>query len=472
MSRKQQLLKKHRKQKRLSLLLILVLSIAISFAIAWYYLPVALLVVWLIHEAWFADHIFYSPKQDYHYQFPEDCLQFSAKLHKGVLQADNCALPQLSENTTLFLALDIRSKFTGYLFDPQIIVGSDVQVFERGCQGKRYLNLTGQLAQLQQGLKLQAKHCSLSVDAILYAFEAPQLEHQRLMIIAPHADDAELAAFGLYSQHAQTSIITVTQGEIEAENYQQQFNLSLAQAARLKGRLRTWDSLAIPLWGGVKQENCVQLGYYCMQLPNMLKQKQQSFASLQSEESDTRSVRQYNPIKLPSDDNGLPNGDNLINDLTACIEHYQPQVVLLPHPEIDPHPDHIACYQALTEAMSSAKHDISTLLLYANHLHDNDRWPMGNAYTGVTLPPVFEPIKADAITADTLFSICLSKNQQVDKAAALLMQHDLQQRLPLKRRLRRFIQRYLTGRRWPSSGDNEYLRKAVRKHELFWVREI
>lgn len=33
------------------------------------------------------------------------------------------------------------------------------------------------------------------------------------------------------------------------------------------------------------------------------------------------------------------------------------------------------------------------------------------------------------------------------------------------------IQQVLTGRRWPKTGENEFLRKAVRKHEVFWVRE-
>ncbi len=40
------------------------------------------------------------------------------------------------------------------------------------------------------------------------------------MVIAPHADDAELAAFGLYSRCSEASIVTLTQGEIEAEHYQ------------------------------------------------------------------------------------------------------------------------------------------------------------------------------------------------------------------------------------------------------------
>jgi len=52
------------------------------------------------------------------------------------------------------------------------------------------------------------------------------------------------------------------------------------------------------------------------------------------------------------------------------------------------------------------------------------------------------------------------------------MQHDLQGRLPWKKRLRRVLQYLLAGRRWPASGDNEFFRKAVRRHELFWVRRL
>ncbi len=74
--------------------------------------------------------------------------------------------------------------------------------------------------------------------------------------------------------------------------------------------------------------------------------------------------------------------------------------------------------------------------------------------------------------ADELFSYALDEQQQLDKAMALLMQHDLQPPMQLKRRLRRSIQQLLTGRRWPKTGENEFLRKAVRKHELFWVREL
>ena len=74
--------------------------------------------------------------------------------------------------------------------------------------------------------------------------------------------------------------------------------------------------------------------------------------------------------------------------------------------------------------------------------------------------------------ADGLWSPSLSAEQQLDKAIALQMQHDLQGSLPFKKRLRRLIQWLLLGRRWPATGDNEFMRKAVRRHELFWVRHL
>lgn len=55
---------------------------------------------------------------------------------------------------------------------------------------------------------------------------------------------------------------------------------------------------------------------------------------------------------------------------------------------------------------------------------------------------------------------------------SLAMMHDLQPPAPLKRRVRRLLQQYLAGRRWPLFGKNEFFRKAVRRHELFWVETL
>lgn len=462
-ARKQLLLKRHRRQKRIVLLVALVALALLGALVAWWLVPLCLLFGWIAHEAWFADHLFYAPQDDYRYAFPPGTPALPARLDGGRLVVDgDCAGAD-----TLILAVRVRASWLGRFLDPQVGIGADRQDFERGVAGVRYLNLSGQQAALRAGeLRLRGRFCRLAAQATLYALSNPDYAAQRLMVIAPHADDAELAAFGLYSRAREASIVTLTQGEIEADNYRA-LGLDGAAAARLKGRLRSWDSLAVPLWGGVPQSRCVQLGYYCLQLPAMAAEPQQAFGSRESGESDIRTARRHNPLVLPGDADGRPSWNNLVADLRALLEHFRPEVVATPHPELDPHADHVAATRALLEAVAGSAWRPATLLLYANHLHDNDRWPMGPAGYGIALPPALEVLPADGLWSPTL-----DVDTRLDKAMALAMQHDLQGALPAKKRLRRLIQCLLAGRRWPASGEDEFFRKAVRRHELFWVRRL
>ncbi|VXC59316.1 GlcNAc-PI de-N-acetylase [Pseudomonas sp. 9AZ] len=461
--RKQILLKRHRRQKRIALLLALAGLALVGVLVAWWWVPVLLLLGWVAHEAWFADHLFYSPSDDYSYAFAEPTRTVNGRIDAGYVRLEG----EVAAADTLILQVQINANWLGRWFDPYVLIGNDRQDFERGVKGRRYLNLSGQGELLAQGkLSLRGRFCRLDPHVTLHAQLNPDYAEQRLMIVAPHADDAELAAFGLYSRAREVSILTLTQGEIEAESYQK-LGLEQAAAAQLKGRLRAWDSLAVPLWGGVPQSQCLQLGYYCLQLPAMQAQPEQAFGSRESGETDIRSLRANNALSLPGDADGVPSWRNLLADLVAALEHYQPEVVVTPHPQLDPHSDHVASTQALLEAIELSSWKPKTLLLYANHLHDNDRWPMGPAGFGIALPPAIE-----ALPADGLWSPCLDAAQQLDKAMALAMQHDLQGPLPLKRRIRRWIQHVLVGRRWPATGADEFFRKAVRRHELFWVRTL
>ncbi|WP_300454012.1 PIG-L family deacetylase [Accumulibacter sp.] len=462
-SRKQQLLQRHRRQKRLVLLVTLLVLAPLGIFVDWWWVPLLLALAWVAHAAWLADHLFYSPRDDYHYDFPPDTAAQNVVLANGRLQLG----APLAAGDTLILEVELRSTWLGRFLDPHVWIGDDRQDFERGVHGRRFLNLSGQALAVGMGeLPIEGRFCRLSTSAMLYSFQHPDYAARRLMIIAPHADDAELAAFGLYSRAPEAVVVTLTQGEIEAEAYRR-LGLDAAQAARLKGRLRSWDSLAVPLWGGVPQSRCVQLGYYCLQLPAMLGQPDLSFASRQSGEHDIRSVRRHNPLTLPADADGLPCGRNLLADLVALLEHFRPEVIVTPHPELDPHPDHFAASLAIDQAVQSASWKPEIALLYANHLHDNDRWPMGPAGDGIALPPALAPLPADSLWSPTL-----GHETQLDKAMALAMHHDLQGRPPLKKRLRRRIQQVLAGRRWPPTGENEFFRKAVRRHELFWVRRF
>lgn len=462
-ARKQQLLRRHRKQKRIALLVGLLVLALLGVLIAWWLVPLLLVLGWIGHEAWFADHLFYAPQDDYRYAFPAGTPTLPLRL-----QGERALLEgEIGDAETLILELRVSAGWLGRLVDPQVWIGDDRQDFERGVDGVRYLNLSGQGEALCAGqLRIRGRFCRLAASGTLHVMSNPDYAGRRVLVIAPHADDAELAAFGLYSRAREVAIVTLTQGEIEAQKYRA-LGLDQAAAARLKGRLRSWDSLAVPLWGGVPPNRCVQLGYYCLQLPAMAAEPAQIFGSRESGETDIRSVRRHNPLALPGDADGRPTWGNLVADLAALLEHFRPEVLVVPHPELDPHADHVAATRALLEAVAASAWHPESLLLYANHLHDNDRWPMGPAGGGIALPPAIEPLPADG-----LWSPSLSADVQLDKAMALAMQHDLQGPLPLKRRLRRLIQRVLAGRRWPATGEDEFFRKAVRRHELFWVRSL
>ena len=461
MSRKQQLLKRHRRNKRISLVIGLLLLIACGVLVAWW-LPLLLAVVgWIAHEAWFADHLFYAPKDDYQYRFAADTECPDVRLEGGrvLLQAPL----SLAGDETLILALKVKSGVLGRFVDPFVQFADDRQTFERGVNGLRYLNLTGCAEALSAGeVSLRGRFCRVVGQPQLWVLPQPDYSEQRIMVIAPHADDAELAAFDLYSQAEEAWIVTLTAGEIEAQHYQQ-MGLEPAQAARLKGRLRAWDSVAVPRWAGVPQAQCAQLGYFCLQLPAMQAAPEQPIPSREADLTDTRMFRQFNSLALPGDEDGAPTWNNLLADLRALILRAKPQVIVLPHPAIDPHPDHICAHSAVIEALQGLAWQPDTLLGYANHLHDNDRWPMGNSGDGIALPPVF-----DASLTLRPYSRVLSLEQQRDKAMALGMMHDLQPRAALKRRVRRSIQRLLAGRKPSPYGENEFFRKAVRRHELFW----
>ncbi len=465
-NRKQALLKRHRRNKRIGLLVALLALLALGVLGPWW-LPVAMLpLLWIAHEAWLADHLFYAPGDDYVYDFPQAAEVTGVSLVSGRLQVP--AL-HVQGDETLVLQVSLRASWLGRLFDPAVrlrgAAQDDLQVFERGVHGVRYLNLSGcAQAVAASELQLSGRFCRLLGQPRLWLFRQADAREQRVMVIAPHADDAELAAYGLYSQAKDTWIVTLTAGEIEAEHYQR-MGLAAAEAARLKGRLRAWDSLAVPRWAGVPEAQCVQLGYFCLQLPSMRQHPDQPVASREAELADTRLFRQLNTLALPGDD-GVPSWNNLLADLRALLREARPQVIVLPHPVLDPHPDHVCAQQAVLQALQGLEWQPETLLGYANHLHDNDRWPMGDSGAGVALPPVMQ-----TQVMGQPYSLSLGTALQHDKAMALGMMHDLQPRLPLKRRLRRLIQRCLTGRRASPYGENEFFRKAVRRHELFWVLE-
>lgn len=470
MSAKAEALKLARRRKRLQLGALGVLVLGALLAGHVWLAALLVLLAWLLNELLWADHIFYPLAADQHHAFTEG-KTVAATLRDGRLVLGE-ALP--AELDTLVLSLRLRATLSGRWRDPWVSLrdaaGRELsrQYLERGAAGLRHLNLSAALASLRQGeaLHLLTGGCQLQPAGLcLQGFANPDYRARRTLILAPHADDAELAAFGVYRHAREVYIATVSAGEIEAEPFEMMAGPG-ESAARLKGRLRAWDSISVPLWAGVPAERCVQLGYFCMTLPALRLQRDRTLPSRAGAGLRVDEFRSFNHMRLPSDGTAENRWPQLVSDLQHLLRSWQPEVIVLPHPVLDAHPDHRACAQAMAEALA-AEGQAPSLLLYANHLAQTEMYPFGPEHADLALPPWFEALPL----GHRLWAMPLEADTQRDKVCALKMMHDLNRPERFKRRLRRTLQAVLLGRSRMPYGADDYYRRAVRQHELFWVSD-
>ena len=129
-ARKQQLLKRHRKHKRIALLVALVLLLLICALLSWWLVLPLILLGWVAHEAWFADHLFYRPQDDYRYDFPPDARQLAVRLEHGRLRT----AADWSDGDTLILEVRVTANWLGRFLDRRPI-GLDDHLGGRGLHG-------------------------------------------------------------------------------------------------------------------------------------------------------------------------------------------------------------------------------------------------------------------------------------------------------------------------------------------------
>ncbi|RUM74330.1 MAG: hypothetical protein DSZ10_01755, partial [Sulfurovum sp.] len=159
----------------------------------------------------------YDTTKSYCYDFnhssasaiPIEILHGHAKLHAS----------HIVPGATLFLKLRLKSHRLGRYFLPTVEVSTGkkkvVHTFENALNGIRYLNVSA--LDFRGNTPISFKGHLLDVpdqNATLYSFKPFSFENKKILIVAPHPDDAEIAAFGLYSTHPKQSyIVTITAGE-------------------------------------------------------------------------------------------------------------------------------------------------------------------------------------------------------------------------------------------------------------------
>ena len=344
------------------------------------------------------------------------------------------------------------------------------QFFEANSSGQRFLNLTG-IAVAGDVLRLRPFDCQLEPEMVLLQFPPQELSDGPLLIIAPHADDAELAAYGLYRRHAgQCWIVTVSAGELLQGMHKQYvpgLDLSREQAALRKGMIRAWNSASTPWLAGVAPERLIMLGYFNMTLQAMMDEPANPVVARSGISATPSLFRRFNRYALPSDRVAQNRGEDLIADLATLIADIRPSTLLVTHPELDPHADHLATTRAVAAALARIDHVPARILLYANHLKGVKGFPYGPEHAATALPPA--TLASSTLGAWCIHSEFLPLAVQQEKLVALDTMHDLRHQLRLERRLKRWWGQLW--QRWPYRyyGAHPYFQTAIKAHEVFAV---
>jgi len=345
--------------------------------------------------------------------------------------------------------------------EPWVEVNGVRNYLDPQALGLRWLNLSA-LRGLTSGTRVEIRTHAVTLEpgpARLRLFANRLNLDGPILVLAPHPDDAEIAAFGLYSGRDAT-IVTVTCGNAGDFNYRAQVS-DPAEHYRWKGYLRAIDSVTIPWQGQIPPEKCFNLGYFDARLAAMRKAPDTVVPEMYGPNTDVAPYRQANLSKLLPTGSRTNTWNHLVEDLAQVLRRVRPALVVMPHPLLDSHGDHKNTAVAAVQAMEAAGVQ-PTCLLYTNHVN-RDRYPYGPAGTSAPLPPW----STSDVLVESVYAHPVSPQVQIGKLFALESMHDL--------RLAPDEQRTLgnppPGRRpdYPRLELIDYLRRAPRSEELFFV---
>ena len=412
----------------------------------------------------------YDVDADYAYSFA----YAGARVHDLVLRDGRITLPvEEKAHLSAFVKLRIETTLLGSLFMPSVTMkrGDEayVQYFERGTSGTRYLNITPLLSDHEEQPVEIIGDMALVDDQLaqLILVRNGEREGARMMVVAPHPDDAEIAAFGLYSSTPGAFVITVTAGEAGCYKYDELYENKAKQYLK-KGILRTWNSITVPLLGGVPPERAINLGFFNSTLEEMYTDKDASVKSIYIGTDDVNTFREINVSTLASRLRSGSSWNSLVDSMKLLLGSIRPDVIVAPYPALDSHMDHKLTTVALFEAITKLGMTEGKLYLYTNHLELNDYYPYGKEGGVVSLPPDFH----DSVYFEGIYSHTLSPDKQKDKLLALEAMNDLRPDTEWRfiggalKQVFQNVKHYVLGT------GNSYFRRAVRSNELFFVVDI
>jgi len=422
-----------------------------------------------------ASHYPYDVSKDHVYNFHQantNIIDLNLKNKKIELTAKN-----INTNTAAFLKVNVQTTLLGKYFQPniKIIEGNQTltQYIAPGAKGIRYINISSLNIKNQAQIRLEGKHVTINDQKVqLVLLKNQDIQNPKILVLATHPDDAEIAAYGLYSNHHNNAyIVTITAGDSGPPKYDEIYHDSVKQYLA-KGKVRTWNSITVPGLGGVPYDHCINLGFFDGTLQTMYKDKSTPVKGHDTYISDINTFRQQNHSTLSKGFTGKSDWNSLVENLAYLLKKINPDIIVTPYPALDAHPDHKFSSIALFEAIEKMGIKKGKLYLYTNHFVLSEYYPFGHQGGIVSLPPNFEK----PIYFNSIYSFPLKQDMQKEKVLALEAMNDL--RLDTEWRfttgackiaLRHIIKEDILGEDHTSYS---YYRRAVRSNELFFVVDI
>ncbi|NLD73758.1 MAG: hypothetical protein GX649_13715 [Chloroflexi bacterium] len=243
--------------------------------------------------------------------------------------------------------------------------------------------------------------------------------YERLLVLAPHADDETIGCAGLmmaaHNAGSEVRVVVATNGDGYVRAAMREVRMfPISTAFRRMGSLRQQESLAAIRLLGLPEESLTFLSYPDRGLASL-------WTTYWSNDLPFRSpyIRSdHSPYALTYNPDAMYSGDALLGDLITLLHDYRPDLLVIPHPA-DEHPDHwtLAAFTRLALAYVEAEHPEyrPDVLGYLVHVGD---YPF---------PPAFAPHGTDRLLPPPPFvevgsrwvSLTLSDEEVLRKRTAI-----------------------------------------------------
>ena len=286
--------------------------------------------------------------------------------------------------------------------------------------------------------------------SLLVSGETPRRDGG-VLVVAPHPDDAEIAAYGFYSARpAHSWVLTLTCGESGSHPAPGE---GTAERTR-RAEVRVAESLAIPVDAGL--EPC-RVGNMMLADGALDRLARGDRVRAGVDPGLPAAMRgRFPEVRLP--EVLMECAEEVVNSLSRWIADARPDVVAGPH-WLDTHADHRATAALLARALQATPHLPRMIYAYTVHPVYSEMEPFGAAES-----PADPPVLLRDATWDSFHVHEMISEMTAAKRAVLLGISDLQS---IDSDGKNGLRKFLAEPRDLAS----YLRRAVRSNEWFDVME-